>query len=126
MNMYNETTLPSLTLTSSSPTNIIPSGYNQLDSFSSSMMTTLHHHFNPNQQDNSSIINLLHFSRDQQANANNNNNNNNSSITQATSKDDEYGNGFLWNMDLEENSLEHGVASNLFEVDNSNNNMVLL
>lgn len=113
---------------SSSPTNYqtIPTGYNRFDSFSSSM-TTLHH-LNPNQNNNSSIINNL-FQYSPQAN----NNNNNSTITQISSKcDDEY--GFLWNMDLEENSLEDGVASNMdairFEVDNNNNttttNMVLL
>ncbi|XP_058737952.1 NAC domain-containing protein 21/22-like [Vicia villosa] len=123
-----ETTPPSLTLMSSSPTNYqtIPTGYNRIDSFSSSM-TTLHH-LNPNQNNNSSIINNLF----QYSPHTNNNNNNNSTITQISSKcDDEY--GFLWNMDLEENSLEDGVASNMdairFEVDNNNtttNNMVLL
>ncbi|CAL5193771.1 unnamed protein product [Lathyrus oleraceus] len=114
-----ETTPPSLTLASSSPTNYqtIPTGYNRIDSFSSSMTTF--HHFNPNQNNNSSIINnLLQYSSQT-------NNNNNSTVTQISSKcDDEY--GFLWNMDLEENSLEDGVASNLdairFEVDNNNNN----
>ncbi|XP_004493788.1 NAC domain-containing protein 21/22 [Cicer arietinum] len=117
--MY-ETTHPSLTLASSSPTNqTMPSVYNRIDSFSSSM-TTLHHLI-PN-QNNSSMMNLLHYSRDT------NPNNNNSTITQISSKGDHDGYGFLWNMDLEENSLEDGVASNLdairFEVDN--NNMVLL
>ncbi|KAK2417814.1 protein CUP-SHAPED COTYLEDON [Trifolium repens] len=123
--MY-ETTPPSLTLSSSSPTNYqtIPIPYNRIDSFSSSM-TTLHH-LNPNQNNTTSIMNnLLHYSRE----INHPNNNNDSIITQISSKCDD-GYGFLWNMDLEENSLveEDGVASNLdairFEVDN--NNMVML
>lgn len=66
-------------------------------------------------------MDLLHFSRET--------NTNNTFLTQIGAKgDDEY--GFLWDMDLEENSLDDGVASNLdairFEVDNNNNNMVLL
>jgi hypothetical protein len=127
--MY-ETTPPSLTLSSSSPSNYqtIPIPYNRIDSFSSSM-TTLHH-LNPNQNNTTSIMNnLLHYSRETNNPNNNNNNNNDSIITQISSKCDD-GYGFLWNMDLEENSLveEDGVASNLdairFEVDN--NNMVML
>ncbi|XP_061367486.1 NAC domain-containing protein 21/22-like [Gastrolobium bilobum] len=112
-----ETTVPSLTLASSSPTNqTMPVGYNQLAPFSSTMAT--HHHQNPNQ--NNSLMNLLQFSRET-------NYNNGSSVTQISPKgDDEY--GFLWDMDLEENSFHDGVASNLdgmrFEVDN--NSMVLL
>ncbi|KAK7336878.1 hypothetical protein VNO77_17429 [Canavalia gladiata] len=117
--MVYETTPPSLTLASSSPTNqTMPIAYNKLPSFSSSNNIPTHHHFNPNQ--NSSFINLLHFSRDT--------NTNHATLTQISSKGDD-GYGFLWDMDLEENSLEDGVASNLdairFEVDN-NNNMVLL
>lgn len=106
--MY-ETTPPSLTLMSSSPTNYqtIPSGYNKLDSFSSPM-TAL--------QNNSSMMNLLQYSRET-------NPNDNSTVTQISSKGDD-GYGFLWNMDLEENSIEDGVASDLdairFEVDNDN------
>lgn len=66
-------------------------------------------------------MDLLHFSRET--------NTNNTFLTQIGAKgDDAY--GFLWDMDLTENSLEDGVASNLdairFEVDNNNNNMVLL
>ncbi|CAJ2632966.1 unnamed protein product [Trifolium pratense] len=108
--MYETTTPPSLTLSSSSPTNYqtIPITYNRIDSFSSSM-TTLHH-FNPNQNNTSSIMNNLldHYSRET-----NNPNNNNSIVTQISSKGDD-GYGFLWNMDLEENSLvEDDMASNL-------------
>ncbi|XP_027352786.1 protein CUP-SHAPED COTYLEDON 3-like [Abrus precatorius] len=113
-----ETTPPSLTLASSSPTNqSIPVGYNRFPSFSSSMPT--HHHFNPTQ--NNSLMNLLHFSRET--------NTNNSTVTHISTKGDD-GYGFLWDMDLEENSLDDGVASNLdairFDLDNNNNNMVLL
>lgn len=67
---------------------------------------------------------LHHYSRETHAN--------NSTVTQISSKCHDDGYGFLWNLDLEENSLEleDGVASNLdairFEVDNNNNNMVLL
>ncbi|TKY62347.1 NAC domain-containing protein 21/22 [Spatholobus suberectus] len=111
-----ETTPPSLTLASSSPPNqTMPGGYNRLASLSSSMPT--HHHFNPNQ--NTSLMDLLQFSRET--------NTNNSIVAQINSKGDD-GYGFLWDMDLEENSLRDGVASNMdairFEVDN--NNMVLL
>lgn len=66
-------------------------------------------------------MDLLHFSRET--------NTNNTFLTQIGAKGDD-GYGFLWDMDLTENSLEDGVASNLdairFEVDNNNNNMVLL
>lgn len=117
----------SLTLASSSPTNqAMPHGvgYNNrlATSFSNSFMPThqYHHHFNPTQNANS-LMDLLHFSRET--------NTNNTFLTQIGAKgDDAY--GFLWDMDLTENSLEDGVASNLdairFEVDNNNNNMVLL
>ena len=116
--MY-ETTHQSLTLASSSPTNqTMPGGYNRLASFSSSSMAN--HHLSPNQ--NSYAMNLLHFSRE--------GNTNSSTVTQISPKGDD-GYGFIWDMDLEEHSLEDGgVASNLdgmrFEVDNNNNNMVLL
>lgn len=70
-------------------------------------------------------MDLLHFSRET-------NTNNTGFLTQIGAKGDD-GYGFLWDMDLTENSLEDGVASNLdairFEVDNNNtnnNNMVLL
>ncbi|KAG4913250.1 hypothetical protein JHK84_053707 [Glycine max] len=116
----------SLTLASSSPTNqAMPHGgyNNRLASFSNSSMSThqYHHHFNPTQQNANSLMDLLHFSRET--------NTNNTFLTQIGAKgDDAY--GFLWDMDLTENSLEDGVASNLdairFEVDNNNNNMVLL
>ncbi|XP_061343479.1 protein CUP-SHAPED COTYLEDON 3-like [Gastrolobium bilobum] len=117
--MY-DTTTPSLTLVSSSPSNqTMPGGYNRHASFSSLMATHhhhLHHHLNPNQ--NSSSMNLLQFSRET--------NTNSSTVTQISSRCDD-GYDFLWDMD---NSLEDGVASNLdairFEVDNNNNNMVLL
>ncbi|KAJ1417464.1 NAC domain [Sesbania bispinosa] len=98
-----ESITPSLTLASSSPT--MPVGYNQLPPFSSS----IHH---PNQ--NNSFINLLHFSHQET---------NNSSVTQISPKCDD-GYGFLWDMDLEENSaFQDGMR---FEVDNNNNSMVLL
>ncbi|KAK7284127.1 hypothetical protein RJT34_18867 [Clitoria ternatea] len=129
--MYNETTPPSLTLAanSSSPTNqTIPIGYNRFPSnFSSSTIPTHHHHhhhhFNAN-QNTTSFINLLQISRET-------NTNNNSTIThEISSKGDHDSYGFLWDMDLEENSLGDCVASNLdaitFEVDNNENNMVLL
>lgn len=110
--MY-ETLPPSLTLDSLSPTNqIMPIGYNQLASFSSSMTT--HHFHNPNVNQNNSLMNLLQFSKETNTNC--------SSVTQISPKCDD-GYGFLWDMDLD------GVASsNLdgmrFEVDN--NSMVLL
>lgn len=126
--MYEYDTTPqSLTLASSSPTNqTMPGGYNRFPtSFTSSMSLPTHHHhhhhFNSNQ--NSSFMDLLHFSRDTNAN--------NTIVTQISSKGDD-GYGFLWDMDLEENSLEDAVASNLdaitFEIDNNNkdNNMVCL
>ncbi|KAK7378476.1 hypothetical protein VNO80_03918 [Phaseolus coccineus] len=126
--MYEYDTTPqSLTLASSSPTNqTMPGGYNRFPtSFTSSMPLPTHHHhhhhFNTNQ--NSSFMDLLHFSRDT--------NTNNSIVTQISSKGDD-GYGFLWDMDLEENSLEDAVASNLdaitFEIDNNHNdnNMVFL
>lgn len=109
------------TMASSSPT---------MNRFSTSFPSSMplpsnhhhHHHFNTNQ--NSSFMDLLHFSRDT--------NTNNTIVTQITSKGDD-GYGFLWDMDLEENSLQDAVASNLdaitFEVDNNNNsenNMVFL
>ncbi|KAK7267399.1 hypothetical protein RIF29_20071 [Crotalaria pallida] len=111
---------PSLTLASSSPTNqTIPVvGYNQLAHFSSSTANNLHHH--PNLNQNNSFMNLLQYSRDT-------NTNNCSTVTQISPNGDD-GYEFLWDMDLEENSLQDGVASNLdgmrFEVDN--NSMVLL
>lgn len=67
---------------------------------------------------------LLQFSRET-------NTNNSSTVTQISPKcDDNNGYGFLWDMDLEENSFNDGVASNLdgmrfFELDN-NNSVVLL
>ncbi|KAE9590449.1 hypothetical protein Lal_00023443 [Lupinus albus] len=99
---FNNTQLLMYENTSLSPTNqtIMPShGYNRLASFSSSMV--IHHHLNTN---------------------------NTTLITQIAPKcNDDY--EFLWDKDLEEVSLEDGLASNLdgirFEVDN-NNNMVLL
>ncbi|KAG4959359.1 hypothetical protein AAZX31_13G107600 [Glycine max] len=125
--MY-ESTVPSLTLASSSPTNqnTTPSiGYNQLLApFSSSMATHHHHHHHiPNQsQNNNSLMSLLQFSRET-------NTNNSSTVTQISPKCDDNGYGFLWDMDLEENSFHDGGASNLdgmrFEVDN-NNSVVLL
>lgn len=127
--MY-ESTVPSLTLASSSPTNqnTTPSiGYNQLLApFSSSMATHHHHHHHiPNQSqnnNNNSLMGLLQFSRET-------NTNNSSTVTQISPKCDDNGYGFLWDMDLEENSFHDGGASNLdgmrFEVDN-NNSVVLL
>lgn len=119
---YNENTVPSLTLASSSPTNqTTPVGYNtQLAPFSSSMTT--HHHHHPNQnQNNNSLMSLLQFSRETI-------NTNSSTITTQISPKCDDGYGFLWDMDLEENSFNDGVASNLdgmrFEVDN--NSVVLL
>ncbi|TKY52747.1 CUP-SHAPED COTYLEDON 3 [Spatholobus suberectus] len=109
--MY-ESTVPSLTLASSSPANqTTPVGYNQLAPFTSSMATHHHHHY-PNQiQNNNSLMSLLQFSREA--------NTNSSSVSPKC--DDGY--GFLWEMDLEENSFHDGAASNLdgmrFEVDNS-------
>ncbi|XP_027367564.1 protein CUP-SHAPED COTYLEDON 3 [Abrus precatorius] len=95
--MFETTTLPSLTLASSSPTNqTTPVGYNH---------------------NNSNFMNILQFSKET--------NTNSSSVTQI-SPDDGY--GFLWNMDMEENSFHDGMDSNLdgmrFEVDN--NSMVLI
>ncbi|RDY01643.1 NAC domain-containing protein 21/22, partial [Mucuna pruriens] len=107
--VYETTCTPSsLTLASSSPPNQpMLGGYNRLPS-----MPT----FNPNQ--NTSFMGLLHFARET-------NTNNNSTVTQISSKADD-GYGFLWDMDLEENTLEDAVASNLdtirFDLDNNNNN----
>ncbi|RDX60511.1 Protein CUP-SHAPED COTYLEDON 3, partial [Mucuna pruriens] len=129
--MY-ESTVPSLTLASSSPTNqTTPIGYNQLAPFSSSMTThhhnnhnNNHHHYHHQQhpdpsQNNNSLMSLLQFSRET--------NTNSSTVTQISPKCDD-GYGFLWDMDLEETSFHDGVASNLdgmrFEVDN--NSVVLL
>ncbi|XP_027934266.1 protein CUP-SHAPED COTYLEDON 3-like [Vigna unguiculata] len=121
--MY-ENTVPSLTLASSSPTNQTI-GYNQLPHFSSSITPhhNHHHHQNQNQsqtQNNNSFMGLLHFSRETNANS--------STITQISPKCDD-GYGFLWDMEIEENSFHDGVASNMvdgmrFEVDN--NSVVLL
>ncbi|CAJ1968176.1 unnamed protein product [Sphenostylis stenocarpa] len=49
---------------------------------------------------------LLHFSRETNPNS--------SSITQISPKCDD-GYGFLWDMDLEENSFHDGVASNMVD-----------
>ncbi|KAE8660413.1 Detected protein of unknown function [Hibiscus syriacus] len=90
---------------------------------SSSVSTTPAHH----QHHGQSLLTLLHSSRLK----NNNNNNDSFSNYEVSSKvvDDDY--EFLWDMNMEENSLEdrhhvhgHGVAdSNLedvgFEIDNS-------
>ncbi|KAI4301084.1 hypothetical protein L6164_034400 [Bauhinia variegata] len=107
------TTAPSLTLASSTTNQTLPCGYNQITSLSS-MATHHRHHQNQN-----SLVNLLQFSRET---------NNNSSVTQISPKGDD-GYGFLWDdMDLEENSFQNGVTSNLdgmrFEIDN--NSMVFL
>lgn len=100
---------PSLTLTSSSPSSrTMPCGYTQITSFAPNSS-----HQNQNQAN--SLLNLLQFSQD---------------ITgingHTTSKgDDEY--GFLWDMSLEESSLDTGAPSNIeemrFDIDN---NMVFL
>lgn len=91
---------------------------NQLAPFPSSMATTT-----TTQNYNNSFLNLLQFSLETNTNC--------SSITQiSTPKCDDDGYGFLWDMDLEENSFQDGttVTSNLdgirFEVGN-NNSMVL-
>ncbi|KAK7345762.1 hypothetical protein VNO77_16373 [Canavalia gladiata] len=106
--MFDTTTDPSLTLASSSPTNqTTPVGYNQLPSFSSSMATH-HHHHHPN--NNNSFMNSCA-----------------SNVTQISPKCDD-GYGFLWDMDLEENSFRDGMALNLdgmrFEVDNNSMGML--
>ncbi|KAK7277554.1 hypothetical protein RJT34_22569 [Clitoria ternatea] len=100
---------------SSSPTNQTTQvGCNQLASMAN----------HPNQiiNKNNSFMNLLQFSRET-------NNTNSSSVTQISPNNCDDGYAFLWDdMDLEQNSFHHGVASNLdalrFEVDN--NSMVLL
>ena len=102
----------SLTLAPSSPTNqTLPFGAaydHMIDSFSSSMAVQ-----NPN---NCSLMNLLQFSRET--------NKNNSTVTQISPKGDD-GYGFIWDMDLEESSLQHnGVDGMRFEFDN--NSMVML
>lgn len=119
---------PSLTLaSSSSPTNqlAIPVGYNNQLSSSSSSIPTLHYNNHTNNNNNHhhhhhSLMNFLQFSRETNA----------STIThdhqvspRGGGGDDGY--GFLWDMDLEENSsFQNGVdAMRSFEVDN--NSMVL-
>lgn len=94
----------------SPPTNqIMACGYNnQIASFAS----TTPRHQNQNENQSSSLLNLLHFS--QEITSTNTNG--------ISSKgDDEY--GFLWDMNLEDNSMENGAPSNLdemrFEIDNS-------
>ena len=116
-----EATPPSLTLASSCPTNQnnMHVGCNQLPNFSSSMVTHNHHHHHQSQNQNGSLMNLLQFSKETNTNC--------STVTQISPKGDD-GYGFIWDMDLEENSFHDGVASNLndmrFEVDNDS--MVLL
>lgn len=118
--------------TAPSPTHqTMPVGYNQLAPLISSSMATTHHHhhsnYQINNQNNNSLMNLLQLSRETT-------NTNCSSVTQIISPKCDDGYGFLWDMDLEENSFQDGVvaSSNLdgmrFEVDNNNNNnsMILL
>ncbi|KAF7818434.1 protein CUP-SHAPED COTYLEDON 3-like [Senna tora] len=111
---------PSLTLASSSPTNqpipipIPHVGYNnQLSSSSSSSIPSLnynHHH----------LMNFLQFSRESNAACSTITDHNNITPTKGVGGDDD-GYGFLWDMDLQENSVD---AIRSFEVDN--NSMVLL
>ncbi|KAI9122248.1 hypothetical protein K1719_006937 [Acacia pycnantha] len=115
-------TAPSYTFPSSSPTN-----QNQPPGFSN--FTSMPHHDYQYQNQTSSLMNLLQFSRET------NTHNTTSTVTTQTipMKGDHvgYDDGFLWDMDLEENSIHHhhnDVASALdgmrFEVDNDS--MVLL
>ncbi|XP_075649460.1 NAC domain-containing protein 21/22-like [Castanea sativa] len=87
--------------TSCGPTSqTMPCGYNQITSFAST----------PSHHNQSSLLNLLQYSQGTDTN------------NEITSKgDDEY--GFLWDMNLEEDSLGNGAPSNLeemsrFEIDN--------
>lgn len=115
-----ETSAPSLyTFPSSSP----PTNQNQPPGFTS---MPPHHHDYQYQNQTSSLMNLLQFSRET-----NTPNTTTSSLTSQTipMKGDNnnnvgYGDGFLWDMDLEESSIHHHnhVASNLdgimrFEID---------
>ncbi|KAE9619381.1 hypothetical protein Lal_00047961 [Lupinus albus] len=103
-------------IATSSTNQTIPVGYNQLAYFPSSTPNNLHHQ---NLNQNNSLMNLLNYSHDTNTNC--------SAVTQISPKGDD-GYGFLWDMDIEENSFQDGVASNLdgirFEVDN--NSMVSL
>ncbi|XP_059432998.1 NAC domain-containing protein 21/22-like isoform X2 [Corylus avellana] len=119
-NSENSCTFESTTACASSPpsSQIMPCGYNQM--MITSFASTPSHHQNQNQSQsqsqNNSLLNLLQFSQDITSTNN-----------QISSKgDDEY--GFLWDMSLEENSLETvAPAPNMeemrFEIDN---NMVFL
>jgi hypothetical protein len=81
-----------------------------------SFASTPSHHQNQSQSQSqsNSLLNLLQFSQDITSSTNNQ--------TISSKGDDEY--GFLWDMSLEENSLENGApAPNMeemrFEIDNS-------
>ncbi|KAJ7972638.1 NAC domain protein [Quillaja saponaria] len=107
-----EHTPPCLTLASSSPNSQnMPSGYDQITSFSS---LPAHHDQNLNQNSNS-LLNLLQFSRET----------NSTTSTQISPKDHEDDYGFLWDIDLEGNSLENGLVDEMrFNIDH--NSMIFL
>lgn len=86
----------------------VPCGYNQISSFASS--NPCHQNQNQNQNQSNSLFNLLQFSQEI---TNNNMSSNNNEIS-SKGDPDEY--GFLWDMGLEESSLENGVPSNLEEM----------
>ncbi|KAL5561925.1 hypothetical protein UlMin_031672 [Ulmus minor] len=76
-----------------------------------------------------SFLNLLHFSHQTNTNTTTNNNNVNPIVpnSEITSRNcDEY--GFLWDMNLDENSFENGVASDFDDMrfDEIDNSMVFL
>ncbi|XP_054792529.1 protein CUP-SHAPED COTYLEDON 3-like [Prosopis cineraria] len=106
-------TAPSFTLPSSPTNQTVPPGF--------TTFTSIPPHDYQYQNQNSSLMNLLQFSRGT----------NISTVSHSIPKGDHvgYDDGFLWDMDLEENSIHHNdVASNLdgmrFDVDNDS--MVLL
>jgi hypothetical protein len=115
-NSENSCTFESTTACASSPptSQIMPCGYNQM--MITSFASTPSHHQNQSQSQSqsNSLLNLLQFSQDITSSTNNQ--------TISSKGDDEY--GFLWDMSLEENSLENGApAPNMeemrFEIDNS-------
>lgn len=108
--MFETTPNHSLALPSSSPTNhTLPPGFTSF----SSIMPTHHNHQNTAATTTNSLMNLLQFSRET-------NTNNDSTVTHQDipKGDQDHGydddDGFLWNMDLQENSFPNDdVASNL-------------
>lgn len=106
---------PSLNVTTSDQT-ILPCGFQQLvDSLSSKSTTSKENH-------SQSLLHLLQFAQENSFSINNDNKSSNLTMTDVSSKEgDDY--GFLWDINMDEQSMDNGTVSHLedmrFETDNS-------